>query len=235
MKYLQNRYVNEFFDRTQVKANQHKKFILFIAIIPTVLMNAYIFQINDSIQPPLAILLLIATTAIYFVFVGASILAVDCWIIAEMVSPSILGKYKKLKTFVQIVMNSPTRREVLRVTKLFNDVVEKNGIENYQSTSEFIKNVYDKIENQNRKIESIQQQVNICDENDERVIPHITRQNRNSYDQNLRIKKLEETVQEIKELLENKTPENSISIEEFVRLSERLFKVEEELRNLKGE
>ena len=235
MKYLQNRLVNEFFDRTEVKATQYKKTMLAIALFPTLLMSAYIFLINDTIETPLLILLGFALVSVYLVSVGATILAVDCWIIAEMISPNVKGRYKKLRTFIQIVTNSPTRQEVLRVTKLFADIVEKNGIENYQSTSEFMKNFYDNQESQNRKIESLQKQINTCNENDERVIPHIARHNKSDYDFSYRLKNLEETISEIKQILLNKKPVNTISLEEYNILYTQLLKAEEELRKLKGE
>lgn len=235
MKYLQNKLVNEFFDRTEVKATQHKKAMFAIALIPTLLMFAYIFSLYDVIQTPLLILLGFSLSAVYLVSIGAAILAVDCWVITEMVSPNVKSRYKKLRTFVQILTDSPTRQEVLRVIKMFGDVIEKNGIENYQSTSEFMKNFYDSQESQNRKIELLQKQINTCNENDERVVPHVSRQNRNDFDHKLRIINLEETVTEIKQLLENKTPDNTISLKEFEIFSQRLLKVEDELRNLKGE
>ena len=76
---------------------------------------------------------------------------------------------------------------------------------------------------------------NYVKELEEMILPHIARQDRNSYDQNLRIKNLEELVKDIKQSLEKKSPENSISLRDLERITSRLLKVEEELRKLKGE
>lgn len=200
MRYLRNELVDEFFDRSQVKAQQHKKSIFLTALIPTFLIAVFISHSSQFFEFPLIIITGMILSTLYLIFVGGSILVVDCWVIAEMTSPSVKGRYKKLKTFVQIVTNSPTRQEVLRITKLFNDVVEKNGIENYQSTSEFIKNFYDKQEIQNKKIEFLQKQINDCGENDERIIPHIARQNRKDFDFDLRLQKIEKELEKERKL-----------------------------------
>ena len=218
MKYLQNKIVDEFFDKTEVKVKQHEKAILVVALIPILLMTLYIFHINNSIETPLLILLGIAMTAVYLTFVGAGILAVDCWVIAEMVSPSVIGRYKKFRTFVQIVMNSPTRQEILRVTKLYNDIIEKNGIENYQSASKFVNNVYDRLDKQDHAIKKrdeiinalindnskLEQQIKMLQENDTRQDTHIARQNLKSFHQNWEIKKLQREKKETDQLVNDK-------------------------------
>jgi hypothetical protein len=153
MRRLQNKYVNEFFDKTQAKAKQHHREMLFIAFIPTLIITAYTFYINSPMSESKIILMPLLSIFFYVLSYGSTILAVDCWSIAEMVSPRVQGRYRKVRTFFSLLTDAPTRQEFLRATKLYSDVVEKNGIENYLSLSEFMKKFYDGQEKQNRKID----------------------------------------------------------------------------------
>lgn len=154
MRVLQRKIINEFYDRSEEKLARYTRKMFGFALIPTILLTIYIIALNPQFGIPEFTLLGIVMSGVYAISFGGIILALDCWSIAEMVSPPVLGRYRNFRTFVKIMMDSPSRREVLRVTKLYNDVIEKNGFENYKTTSEFFKKFYDKQEQQDYAIKA---------------------------------------------------------------------------------
>jgi len=155
MRRIRNKYVNEFYDRANTKQRQYSKKTYTIALIPTLLLTVYILSIPANWNNSHLILLPLATIGIYVFSIAGVIVALDCWTIAEMISPNVLGRYRKVKTFLSLLANSPTRQEILRATKLYSDIVEKNGIKDYHSTSEFMKTFYDRLGDQDKKINEV--------------------------------------------------------------------------------
>lgn len=138
MRRLHNKTINEFYDKANAKQKKHSRNTYLFALIPTVLLTAYILSIPANWDHSHLILLPLAIMSIYVFSIAGSLVLLDCWTIAEMVSPPIFGKYRKAKTFVRrfkilfsLLDDMITRREFLRATKLYSDIAQKNGIENY--------------------------------------------------------------------------------------------------------
>lgn len=150
--------IKQFFREVDKKAT-HKKETHGWLIMPISLFLAFFttiyFTKNAIFVSPFefALLegLLIATFSLMFYIMGNFGLLL--WAFSEQSYPPVQGKFANIKRVVKIIINIPNANQLLKALRLLNDVLDKNGFEDYLSATQFMKNVYDRLDMQDKKIE----------------------------------------------------------------------------------
>lgn len=148
-----SKFFSELGKKTTQKRKRHGGIIPPLAILLGFFLSIYFTKTSVFYSPTEFLFIegfLIAIFSYAFYIVGN--LGLLLWAFSELSYPPVQGRYAKFKRIVKIFVTLPNPEQLLRVFRLLNDMLEKNGFDDYLSTTEFMKNVYNRLDTQEQEI-----------------------------------------------------------------------------------